>query len=380
MGRRHSREDPPRLVRDLKRDLLPDIGALAVVDRTARALLDAVPADVWCGVLLDPSTLLDTGGQHESGFPQEVMPRLFEIEHGEQDDVDNLRALAGRPGPVSLLSESTRGRLDDSKYYRDILRPLGLADELRVLLRDAGRTWGLLVFCREAGSPPFGADDLAAAAALSPPASTVLRRSLLLSGIDRGDVPDAPGLIMLDGRLAVRSMTPTARLWLDRLQESRPAHGGCPYVVSAVAARAGNEGAGAVRAHAPDRSGGWVSLQAWTVEKAAESLVAVSIGPPEPRELTAIVLAAYGLTRREREITQQLLLGRSNKEIAAHFGLSLYTVQDHLGAIFEKAGVGNGRELIADLFFRHYLPELSRPAPPLSTDGRLLRPPAPDPA
>lgn len=78
---------------------------------------------MWCGVVLDPSTLLDTGGQHESGFPESSMRRLFEIEHVEQDDVDNLRALTRRSGKVSLLSRSTDGRLDESKYYREILRP-----------------------------------------------------------------------------------------------------------------------------------------------------------------------------------------------------------------------------------------------------------------
>nr|WP_168508388.1 hypothetical protein [Streptomyces sp. S1D4-11]QIY95576.1 hypothetical protein HEP87_17955 [Streptomyces sp. S1D4-11] len=147
------------------------------------------------------------------------MRRLFEIEHVEQDDVDNLRALTRRSGKVSLLGRSTDGRLDESKYYREILRPLGLTDELRFLLRHGPRTWGLLVLCRDARTRPFSAAELAVAEAVSVPACAALRRSLLLSGVDCGPLPDAPGRVVLDGDLGIRSMSPTAQHWLDQLQE-----------------------------------------------------------------------------------------------------------------------------------------------------------------
>jgi hypothetical protein len=179
------------VVRAFEDDVAPETGAVDVIGAAGRALSAALPSDVWCGVLLDPPTLLDTGGQHEHGFPTETMSRLFEIEHVEQDDVDNIRALARRRAEVSLLSQSTEGEPAHSKYYREILRPLGLADELRVVLRDGARVWGLLVLCRDGGTRPYTRADLEVAAGLAASAAGALRRSLLLAGLDAGRTPRA---------------------------------------------------------------------------------------------------------------------------------------------------------------------------------------------
>ncbi|WP_051865913.1 LuxR C-terminal-related transcriptional regulator [Streptomyces griseus] len=350
------------------------LGALDVLKTAGATLTDSVPADVWCAVMLDPATFLDTGGQHEHGFPQRVMPRLFEIEHTEQAGVDNIRALARRPAPASLLSRSTGGRLDDNVYYRDILRPEGLADELRVLLRDGPRTWGLLVLCREEGSPPFSPADVERAATISSPAAVALRRSLLLAGIDRGDVPDAPGLVALDEGLGIRLCTSTADHWLGLIQEDHPAPGrSYPLCLEAIASKARACGPGVqVSSRALSRSGHWITLNAWREEPAGadgETLTYVSLSLSRPGELAAIVLDAYGLTPREREVAQQVLLGRSTAEVAAALHITDWTVQDHLRKVFDKAGVRSRRELTAELFLRYYLPYLD--SPPLTTDGRM---------
>lgn len=59
--------DAAALDRSLQRTIETGGGAADVVETAARRLLKAVPADVWCAVLLDPSTLLDTGGVHAEG-------------------------------------------------------------------------------------------------------------------------------------------------------------------------------------------------------------------------------------------------------------------------------------------------------------------------
>ncbi|MDQ7910913.1 LuxR C-terminal-related transcriptional regulator [Phytohabitans sp. ZYX-F-186] len=362
-----------RGLRRIDGDLRTAEATLDVLQAATGGITRLVPADVWCGVVLDPSTLLDTGGQHANGFPETTMPRLFEIEHIEQDDVDSLRALVRRPDPVSLLSTSTGGDLSTSKYYRDILRPLGLRDELRVVLRQGGRTWGLLVLCRAAGSPAFTEADLVAARQVSTPATAALRRSLLLGGSDTGGVADAPGLVVLDGRYDEVTVSPTARRWLDDLPEHHPGRGpALPYVVRAVAARATADTATPARSRTRTRSGRWVALHAWRIGSAEAPMTAVAIGPAEPGDLAAIVLDAYGLSQRERQVTQQVLLGNSTARIASALAISEYTVQDHLKAVFDKTGVRSRRDLISTLFTRHYLPQLARPS--TSTDGRVVDP------
>ena len=90
----------------------------------------------------------------------------------------------------------------------------------------------------------------------------------------------------------------------------------------------------------------------------------VTVEPAGPPEVTEIIGAAMGLTGRERDIVAGVLRGMSTKEIAASLSVSPYTVQDHLKAIFAKAGVNSRRELVADVFFGVYAPRLGRPVRP----------------
>jgi DNA-binding CsgD family transcriptional regulator len=56
-------------------------------------------------------------------------------------------------------------------------------------------------------------------------------------------------------------------------------------------------------------------------------------------EIAPLIVEAYGLTAREREVMSLLMRGFATGEIAGRLWLSPHTVQDHVKAIYEKTGV-----------------------------------------
>lgn len=96
--------------------------------------------------------------------------------------------------------------------------------------------------------------------------------------------------------------------------------------------------------------------------------MAIILHPAREPEVAAVIVAAYGLSAREREVTRLVLQGRSTEDIAQHMHVSAYTVQDHLKAIFDKVGVRSRRELVAELFLQECAPRLQAGIPPAS-DG-----------
>jgi DNA-binding NarL/FixJ family response regulator len=57
-------------------------------------------------------------------------------------------------------------------------------------------------------------------------------------------------------------------------------------------------------------------------------------------------IARLGVTKRESQIIGALVDGQTNKDIAATFGISPYTVKHHLSHIYDKVGVYNRVELV----------------------------------
>lgn len=56
---------------------------------------------------------------------------------------------------------------------------------------------------------------------------------------------------------------------------------------------------------------------------------------------------SYGLTSRESEIVEAVILGLSNKEIGDRCGIAEQTVKDHLKHVFLKVGVHQRTALLA---------------------------------
>ncbi|MDQ8030830.1 helix-turn-helix transcriptional regulator [Bordetella genomosp. 1] len=67
--------------------------------------------------------------------------------------------------------------------------------------------------------------------------------------------------------------------------------------------------------------------------------------PGRAQARSALRPSAYGLTRREAEVADLLVLGLSDQEICDRLVMSKPTLRTHVGAIFEKCGVRRRAQL-----------------------------------
>jgi DNA-binding NarL/FixJ family response regulator len=71
------------------------------------------------------------------------------------------------------------------------------------------------------------------------------------------------------------------------------------------------------------------------------------LGAARPRAGTADCVAEAGLSRREREVLDELMLGLDNKAIAIRLCISEDTVKSHVKAIFRKLGARDRAHAVA---------------------------------
>jgi DNA-binding CsgD family transcriptional regulator len=107
-------------------------------------------------------------------------------------------------------------------------------------------------------------------------------------------------------------------------------------------------------------SGRWLVLHASRLRaQRTEGQIAVIFEEAPPAEITPLIVDAYGLTKREGEITRLVLRGLSTAEVSKELHVRRNTVQDHFKAIFDKVGVRSRRELVGQVFAQHYQPRMA---------------------
>jgi DNA-binding CsgD family transcriptional regulator len=318
------------------------------------ALAKAVPYEGRCMMLLDPATLLPTAEFIEHGLPAAALARLQEIELQERD-VNAFTALARQAVPVASLSAATGGDLDRSMRHRELRRPSGFADELRAVLRDGTGVWGGLTLLRESGSPAFSPVDVRFVASVVGPLADGIRRGMLRERETDERASDETGVLVLGRGGDVELANQAAEWWLDRMwAHDRP---GLPVVIRSVVSRVRSGGSSAV-ARVRTRTGHWVVVRGSLLGAGAGSRVAVLLEAARP-ELAPLLADVFGLTQRERLVTELVAQGLSTNDIAERLRLSAYTVQDHLKSVFDKTGTSSRGALVARIFFDHYAPRLA---------------------
>jgi DNA-binding CsgD family transcriptional regulator len=327
----------------------------------ARALGRAVPFDGVCVVTIDPATGLMTGHVIENGLPDETAPRLAQIELLEPD-YNKFAELARSEVPAASLSQVTGGQLELSARHRELRRPHGFEDELRAAFSDDSGTWGGIVLMHEAGRAHFSQADVRLVASLSAHLAEGLRRAMLVTALSGEEEDAGTGLILLADDNSIEVANHAAQVWLAELRERGAPADLAPLVVHTVADRARSIAAGhlngdsSASARVRTLTGRWLLVRGSVLSEGGEPRTAVMLEAARAPELAPLIADTYGLTPRERAVTQLVAQGFPTSEIADRLYLSPYTVQDHLKAIFEKVGVGTRGEVVARLFFDHYAP------------------------
>lgn len=324
---------------------------VAEIERRAMDVVQAcVPWQVAILSRVDPATGLFTSC-HNFGVPAdpERERRFFRHELTE-DDPGRFLDLARRTPPVWSLRRSLADPFE-CRRYRDLLAPLGCHDELRASLLADEAFVGTLVIYRMA-PPDFDDAELALLAELAPALGMLLRiaQARHEATVD-GDL--APGVLTLDADNRVLVQSGSARHALGDLGGTSA----LPSVAQAVAAAARHpDPERPARARAQGRSGAWWSLYGALAEGSEPGLVMLVLAPVRPHELADVVVQAWGLSAREREVVEHVSRGLDTKQIASALEISEYTVQDHLKRVFDKSGVRSRAELVWELFNRFYLP------------------------
>jgi len=340
------------------------------------SLVRAMPAASTCIATMDPSTAMLTGHRKWGDMlgADSLDWEWCLMEYGSPEPT-SFQHLARAQRPTESVHRSTGGEIERSARLGTLMGPaFGYVDEARVVFREGSRPWGAMALFRGSDDPAFDTVDLDLLATISTSLARGVRSALLCSMAARaGAVPRGPAVLVLDSRDRVVQASAGAEARLAEMRTARLSIDDDPMwligcLVAAARRFARGDSDAPARSRVRSADGTWLVIHAAALSGVADRAgeVVVTIEEARPAEVIGLIVAAFGLTAREREVTELVLQGLDTKEIAARLFLSAYTVQDHLKSVFEKADVRSRRELMSRIYFDQYLP---RRDAEIGTDG-----------
>ena len=356
-----------RVRRDVEVISRAGLDTATFVEELVASVQRAVPHVAACVATVDPATHLLTGtfkfgdlrGRDNNDHDWAL------VEYGDVDPT-SFCDLVHRDDPACGMWLETGGDIQRSTRLRDLIGPVfGYRDELRMVGRQHDRGWGAVALFRGEGDEPFSEADVAFMSSLSADVAAGLRSGLLarLVATPGSDRQPGPAVVIVGADDHLSQISVGAASLLEDLAgdpNMAPAHG----IIGGLVAGARRYAAGLVdvlpRTRVRVPTGRWVVLHASPLSGAggASGDVVITIEEARPPEIVPLIVAAFELTARERDVTQLVLQGVDTKEIAATLHMSRYTVQDHLKSVFDKADVRSRRELISRVYFDQYVPRM----------------------
>ena len=344
------------------------LDAATFIEEFVTSLGRAIPYVAACVATLDPATHLLTGTyKYGDLYGKDDHDHLWaQFEYGTPDGTSFIELLA-RDTPVAADSLTVHQGGDRPLRTRDFINPTyGYRDELRLAGRQGRTGWGAMALFRGTDEADFTQAEADFLATLSADFATGLRSGLLVRVAGRQDTDTAfgPAVVIVgpDGRpkqLSVGADVLLRELWRERHHAS--ADGTIAGLVQGARRFAAGMTTILPRARVRTHSGRWLVLHASPLAGADGDSgdVVVTIEEARPPEIVPLIVAAFELTARERDVTQLVVQGVETKQIAETLHMSRYTVQDHLKSVFDKADVRSRRELISRIYFDQYAPRMN---------------------
>ena len=206
---------------------------------------------------------------------------------------------------------------------------------------------------RDSSRTYYSEEDVEFAAAVAPLLAPRVRADLRVPGPHGADPAPEPGTIILGQDQSMLAATEQAWRWIDRLgiPGPNPAEPLPPqvYVLAAHVAASPQRRSARVRARAAD--GTWMVIRAAALTSGSQAAAgyAVTLEAAPADDLAPLLMRAWGLTRREREVARLVIDGLPTEDIAAALFISVHTVRDHLRTMFGKVGISRRQDLAATL-------------------------------
>lgn len=334
-----------------------------------------------CWYTVDPASLLMTSHFHHglAEFPGEWLAAEY-----YEDDAQSIPDVMRSPLGISTLHEVTGGDPTNSPRWQRNMT-MGGDQELIARLRTRnGEVWGALSLYREPGRPLFTESEKNFLAAVAPCLADGARRALLFGQAEEPEYADSPGLLVLNENWDIESATPGVARWMADLPGGDWDRGELPAAVTTLAGRTlrlaedRNRAGEVALSRVLSRSGAWVVLHGACLTSTGQRRIAVIVEPAHPSRIYPLLMSAYGLTEREKEVTRLVLQGASTTQISNDLTVSAHTVQQHLKSIFDKTGVRSRRDLVGKVFFAHYEPRFRDNEKRAQADKALRGGPWPD--
>ena len=311
---------------------------------------------MWGWPLADPDTLLTTTGIADPAA-WAIVPRVVSHEQRTTDVIQD-RQLVRSNELVGILSTATGGDLPRSQRWREIYHSYGVGDELRAACVDRFGCWAHLRLLRASDEPPFDPADAALLRDVIPAVGSALRRRIVSpahGATAHGWQPPEPGIVVLDNQLTVRSWTPSAEArfgWSIGRQPPTKTNMHCAVLSTAARCLADDSPPASARVRLRLADGRWMVAEAARLH-GADGGVAVSVRSATTADVLGLLVRAYSLTARERELVALLAEGLDTRQLSHRLYISRHTVQQHLKSVFDKVGVRSRRELLTGVFATH---------------------------